>query len=255
MKQEDNYAYFRLSPEARLLMTLSALPIVDGVFIVFLATGLWQDLWSAAAFGATAFSGAGCIVAAIRLTGTWRDRLRQVVQVYILVTLGATIVTFARPLFVGLLPTELGLYSGVFLLWLGARISGIPLLQGIAGRLPCEGLVIGMMIAAVVRGITVGIVWGVETNPRLVLPLTIAISTGFGLSLAGAILGLLVTQESVRGPLDLGGGISLMLMGCKVLGFGITSVWLIAPLVVGGVITALLLVGRNPGPPSGNAPT
>ena len=75
--KEDAY-----SVAVRRLLVMASLPVLDGFFISFLATGLWQDPGQALAFGLTAFSGGACVVAAMRLEGSLRERFVKALAVY-----------------------------------------------------------------------------------------------------------------------------------------------------------------------------
>ncbi len=60
------------------LLIAAGLPLLDGFFLSFLATGLWEQTAQSVAFGLNAFSGAACVVTAMKLSGSLHRRLSTV---------------------------------------------------------------------------------------------------------------------------------------------------------------------------------
>lgn len=222
-----------LSPEAGTLLTLAGLPLIDGFFLAFLGTGLWHDLGQAAAFGLTAFSGAGCVVAAAQLRGSLGRRLGQVLLVYALVGAGAFSVAALQPIFQSLLPANLALFTGVFLIGLGLWISGLSRARRIAAWLGFQAAVKVMLAASLLHGLLGGIDWRLSLSPDVLAPLAVALGTGLALTLGGIGLGWLRDRLADPRPLNWGAGASLLLMGLTVLGWPVPTSAVLAPLAAG----------------------
>lgn len=247
MSEESNYPTPRIPAEARRLLTMAGLPLVDGFFLAFLLTGLWQEPGQALAFGLTAFSGAACFVAAMQLPGTWRQRLGWVIGVYALIGLAALLIAAAQPFFASILPENLHLFTGLFLIGLGLWISEVPSLRRVAGWLGFEAAVKVMVAASLIHGALRGPVWQLSLNPAVLGPLALAVAAGFALSALGMLLGLALSRATDQRPLNWGAGISLVLMGLKVLGVPAPSSLVIAPLAVGCLATVALAIQQVPG--------
>jgi len=242
------------SSEVWNLLCLSGLPLLDGFFLAFLKIGLWRQTSSAVAFGVTAFSGAGAVIAAMRLPGTLAQRAVKVLAVYAVVAAGALGISLVRPLFQSLLPDNLQLFTAVFLIGLGLLISGVPSCRRLAQWFGCENVVKAMILASLLNGAIHGVRWQTSFEPAALRGVGIALIAGLTLSLFGAALGSLLRDDADKRPLDLGAGISLVTMGLKVLGLPVPTMCVIAPLVIGFVLTLVLsLSGSRPGMGARNA--
>jgi hypothetical protein len=222
-----------LPEDARPLLTLAGLPLIDGFFLAFLGAGLWRDLGHAAAFGLTAFSGAGCVVAASQLRGSLGQRIGQVLAVYALVGAGAVIVTALQPIFQSLLPANLALFTGVFLIGLGLWISGLRRARQVASWIGFQAAVKVMLVASLIHGLLGGIDWRVSLSPEVLAPLALALGAGLTLTLGGIGLSVLRDRVADPRPLNWGAGASLLLMGLTVLGWPIPTLAVLAPLGAG----------------------
>lgn len=242
MNEESNYPTPRIPIEARRLLTMAGLPLIDGFFLAFLLTGLWQKPGQALAFGLTAFSGAACFVAAMQLPGSFRQRLGWVTGVYALIGLGALAVSTAQPFFASILPENLQLFTGLFLLGLGLWISGVGGLRRVASWMGFEAAVKVMIAASLINGVLQGPVWRLSLDPALMGPLALAVAAGFALTAVGMLLGLALSRAADQRPLNWGAGISLTLMGLSVLGVTVPSSLVIAPLAVGCLVTVALAI-------------
>lgn len=222
------------SPALRRLLTMAVLPVVDGFFIAFLQTGMWRDMGQAAVFGMTAFSGGACVIAAMELKGRWFARLAQVAVVYAVLAVSALTIASLQPVFTQALPDNLYLFTGVFLLGLGLHATGAPLLQRIAMWTGFEAVVKVMLTASLLSALMrKGIDWRPALNPELLPFLGGALLAGFGLSVTGALMGLLTEKAADRQALGWGAGTALVLMGLNLLGFTVPNAWVLAPLAAG----------------------
>lgn len=237
---ESSYRW--LSPATRNLLILAGLPLIDGFFLAFLATGLWRDPWRATAFGLTAFSGAGCVIAAMRLEGSPVKRFVRVLGVYAVITVGASTISLAQPLFQSLLPPNLHLFTSIFLIGLGLSISGVPCLRRVAFWLGFEAAVKAMIVASLLHGLIAGVTWQFSLDLALLPSLAIAIGAGFSLTTLGMLLGLWLRHAADQRPINWGAGISLSCMGLNLLGLTTPTVVIIAPLALGCLWTLIASV-------------
>lgn len=221
------------SPEAINLLTLAGLPLIDGFFLAFLGTGLWRNLGQAVAFGLTAFSGAGCVVAAMQLRGSLAQRLRQALAIYALVGAGAMTVAALQPVFQSLLPANLALFTGIFLIGLGLWISDLRIARRIASWIGFQAAVKVVLAASLIHGLSAGIDWRVSLTPELLAPVAVALVSGLALTLGGIGLSLLRDRLVDPRPLNWGAGASLLLMGLTVLGWPAPTTFVLAPLIAG----------------------
>lgn len=228
----DDYQGY-LSRDTLRLLTLAALPLIDGFFLVFLSTDMWQEPWQAIAFGFTALSGAGCFATATRLSGSWVRRLTKVVIVYILVATGAICISLAQPIFESLLPANIHLFTAVFLIGLGLDMSGVGALARIAKVLGYRGIVMAVITASILQGAINGVDLQISPDITALPTICLMVLSGFILSFSGMVLGVFTQNAGNRLPLNLGAGTSLILMGLNVLGFDIPAIWVVAPLACG----------------------
>jgi len=242
MDEDSNYRPPRTPIEARRLLTLAGLPLIDGFFLSFLLTGLWQEPGQALALGLVAFSGAGCFIAAMQLPGSFRQRLGWVTGVYVLIGLGALAISTAQPFFASILPENLHLFTGVFLLGLGLWLSGVGGLRKIASGIGFDAAVKVMIAASLVNGVIRGPVWRLSWDPALLGPVALAVAAGYSLTTVGTLLGLALSRAADQRPLNWGAAISLTLMGLSVLGVAVSSSLVIAPLVIGCLVTVTLAI-------------
>jgi|GEM_PF-2372318 len=243
--EDSNYHYLTLSREGMHLLMLAGLPLIDGFYLAFLATDLWQDPWRALTFGLTAFSGAGCVSTSVQLPGSFWARIAQVVEVYIVVGVGALVVGAARPFFADLLPINLYLFTGVFLVGLGFWITEVPILRRVALWMGFEAAVKAMIAASVVHGMINGVTWRFSLDPKLLPALAWALGAGFALTTGGAAIGVLLGKTTDQRYLKLGAGTSLVLMGLSVLGVAVPSVYVLAPLVIGCLASVTMMIQQT----------
>lgn len=236
-----------LAQETQRLLTLAALPLIDGFFLVFLTTGLWEEPWQAVVFGLTAFSGAGCFAAATQLTGTLKYRVKQVVMVYSLVVIGALFVSLTQPIFESLLPSNVHLFTAVFLIGLGLYLSGVRVMRKVAKFLGFEAAVKVMIAASLIQGLFHGVDLRLSLDITRLPAISITVFAGFLLTLAGMVFGLVTRHTSDQRPLNLGAGTSLVLMGLNLLGMGLSPGLVIAPLAAGSMwlVGGILLKARR----------
>lgn len=236
--EEPHYPWWRLSDELKKLLIMAGLPLLDGFFLSFLATDMWRDAWRSAAFGLTAFSGAGCVIAAMRLKGGIMLRAIQVLLVYSIVGIGAFLISLARPFFINLLPANLYLFTGIFLIGLGLWMTDMKFLRKVAVWMGFEAAVKVMIISSLIHGFINGTKFAVAPDSNLWAPILIAVGVGLGLSMGGMLFGLVLNKIADQKPMNLGAGLSLLLMGISVLGLNIPSIWVIVPLI-GGCIWSI----------------
>lgn len=221
------------------LLIAAGLPLVDGFYLTFLATGLWRQPAQAAAFGLSAFSGAACVVTAMQLTGSLRQRLAGVVAIYGLLAVGATVILAGRPLFESLLPPNLNLFTAVFLIGLALTVSGEVVLRRYAGYTGWMSAIKVMVLGSILNGFIHGINWRFVPDVTPLPAVLLAVGAGFGLTLVGVLLGYLLGQsgKAALRPLRLGATVSLLALALNVLGMGIPSPLVLVPLLVGTIWT------------------
>ena len=230
---------YRLSIDSRRqsLLQMSALPIIDGFYVVCLGSGIFADTCQSVLFGCCAFSGAGCVVAALHLEGGLFERLLDVLRVYLVVAVAAIGVAMAEPMIRVMVPGQLHLLTAVFLIALGMFLSGITILVRVAKFMGVSVLVRCMLllIAANSLATSCDLIFKVSFEPALLRNVGIAVVCGWLLSSIGAFVGILIASldNFDRRPLDIGGGISLVLMGLKLLGYLLPGWVIIIPLVSG----------------------
>lgn len=238
MSEDSNYQQ-RLGAAFWNLCMLSALPLLDGYFLAFLTSDSWKDWGQALTFGLTAFSGGGCVYAASQLRGTFSQRIGQVVGVYVGLAALALTVSFARPLFIKLLPANLHLFTAMFILGLGLSHSGVPWLRRIAERFGLRHAFTLMAIASLLQGLFNKDLTLQSLSAELSLDLAplpalaLSLSSGLGLTAVGVVLRMLLTEATGQQPLQIGAGVSLILMGLNLLGAGFPSGAVIGPLALG----------------------
>jgi hypothetical protein len=67
-------SWYRLEPEAEDLLRPTILPLLDFFFLTTCVAGLGGDSLRALVYGGIVFSGPGCIMAAVKLKGSIRQR-------------------------------------------------------------------------------------------------------------------------------------------------------------------------------------
>lgn len=219
------------------LLQMSGLPIIDGFYVACIGSGLFADTGQSVLFGCCAFSGAGCVVAALHLEGGLFERLVDLLFVYLIVGGAAIGVAMAEPLIAAMVPGQLHLLTAVFLIALGMYLSGIKILVRAAKFMGVSVLVRCMLVLIAANSLTTScdLIFKVSFEPVLLRNVGIAVLSGCLLTSIGAVAGILIASldNFDRRPLDIGGGISLVLMGLKILGYLLPGWVLIIPLVSG----------------------
>lgn len=222
------------------LLNMSGLPIIDGFFVACIGSGLFADTGQSVLFGCCAFSGAGCVVATLHLKGGLFERLLDVLRVYLVIAVAAIGVAMAEPMIRVMVPDQLHLLTAVFLISLGFLFSGVKMLVRVANFIGVSALVRCMLVLIAANSLTTScdLIFKVSFEPVLFRNVGIAVVSGWLLSSTGAVVGIVI--ESLdnfdRRPLDIGGGISLMFMGLKILGYMLPGWIILVPLVSGCLI-------------------
>jgi hypothetical protein len=217
------------------LLIAAGLPLLDGFFLSFLATGLWEQVAQSVAFGLNAFSGAACVVTAMKLSGSLHRRLSTVAFIYLLLGIAAVLIAVARPFFESLLPPNLNLFTAIFLIGLALQVSGEARLQRYAGYLGWMAAVKVMIVASVLQGMIYGFNWSFVPDLLPLPSVVLSVLAGFGLTTVGVLLGYFVGHagDDVLRPLRLSATVSLLGLGLNVLGLGIAPGVILAPLLAG----------------------
>ena len=219
------------------LLHMSGLPIIDGFYVACIGSGLFADTGQSVLFGCCAFSGAGCVVAALHLKGGLFERLLDVLRVYLVIAVAAIGVATAEPMIRVMVPDQLYLLTAMFLIALGMFSSGIKILVRVGKFIGVSVLVRCMLVLIAANSLATScdLIFKVSFEPALLRNVGIAVVCGWLLSSIGAFVGILI--ESLdnfdRRPLDIGGGISLVLMGLKVLGYLLPGWVIMIPLISG----------------------
>lgn len=236
------YAY---SKATQRLLVMAMLPVIDGYFISFLSTGLWRDMGQALAFGMTAFSGGACVAAAMLLPGSLRARLLQVLGIYAGLAVLILVATAFQPVLAQIIPANLSLFTSVFLIGLGLYTTGVPLLKRVGAWTGFEAAVKVILVATLIRAVTSpGMSWQPALDSSRLGALAVAWAGGLGLTLSGVLLGYLVKAVNDKRPLDWGAGISLVLMGLRLLGLMLPGWLVLTPLVVGYAVMLLRMLPK-----------
>src|SRR3989442_5238235 len=191
------------SPVGRLLI-LAGLPLVDGYFLFYLRSEPFRGMLGAIIFGLTAFSGAGCLAAAISLGGSGRGRLRQISKLYLVIALGAFTIFSQQGLVSSILSRANGTWrvaSGIFLVGLGFETTEMPPLQAIArwmdfDRIPKHLLLIILVSAVFLSPIPSD--HGTDPSTQAAADLSeilLALLVGFVMTLLGALIGMRVRLD------------------------------------------------------------
>ena len=222
------------------LLNMSGLPIIDGFFVACIGSGLFADTGQSVLFGCCAFSGAGCVVATLHLKGGLFERLLDVLRVYLVIAVSAIGVATAEPMIRVMVPDQLHLLTAVFLISLGFLFSGVKMLVRAANFIGVSALVRCMLVLIAANSLTTScdLIFKVRFEPVLFRNVGIAVVSGWLLSSTGAVVGIVIENldNFDRRPLDIGGGISLMFMGLKILGYLLPGWVILIPLISGCLI-------------------
>ena len=222
------------------LLHMSGLPIIDGFFVACIGSGLFADTGQSVLFGCCAFSGAGCVVATLHLKGGLFERLLDVLRVYLVIAVSAIGVATAEPMIRVMVPDQLHLLTAVFLISLGFLFSGVKMLVRAANFIGVSALVRCMLVLIAANSLTTScdLIFKVRFEPVLFRNVGIAVVSGWLLSSTGAVVGIVIENldNFDRRPLDIGGGISLMFMGLKILGYLLPGWVILIPLISGCLI-------------------
>lgn len=121
---------------------------------------------NAFAFGLTTLSGTGCVILAIKIKGSLWKRCKEVLVVYTIIGIGMLLEACAQPLFITMLPDNLYLFTGIFLIGLGFWLSGVQRLQNIATRVGFQAAINVMIVASIIHGLIPGISWNISPGPN-----------------------------------------------------------------------------------------
>ncbi len=239
---EDGYAspYF-LSEDAKRLLIVAGLPLLDGYFLTFLVGSMWTDFWRCIAFGVTAFSGAASFLTAMNLKGSLLRRIFEVCFVYTVIGLSALAITTLHNTIIKLLPANISVFTALFLLGLGLEITGNRFLGKVAYSIGSRSVVGAILALIIYNGITQAMAKELYVDPSLdparMWPVAYAVLSGFAFTLLGLLLGYKFQHVVDGAPMKWGAGVALLIMSLTVLGFEIPSFLIIPPIIVGVVIT------------------
>lgn len=241
-KSDYQYPYF--SEEAKYLLVVAGLPLLDGYFLAFLAGNMWSDFWKVVGFGLTAFSGAACILTAMKMRGNLPHRLVQVSLVYLVVAFAAIFIASASNILSKIVPENISVFTALFLLGLAFTFTGNKFLAKVADFIGARSVVGAILLILAFNAMKDGISGGLYLDPHIVIPVSFAIGLGYMLTVLGTILGYFTKNIIEVGPMRWGAGISLIIMAFTVLGFQIGSYWVLPPLII-GLLFSVLSGGKN----------
>lgn len=143
------------------------------------------------------------------------------------------------------------LFTGLFLLGIGIRMSGVPALQAMTRRLGLEAATKIMLLLACVQGFSADITWQLHLDVRMIPGLCAALAAGCSLTLAAMALGMMMQSGMQQRALQLGAAITLCAVGIKGLGVDLPQVIVLGPFFCGcvaslsAVLPALLKAFRQ----------
>ena len=248
----------RLAQSEQQLLLLAGLPLVDGVFAGAVASGRLSDPLVAAAFGVNVFSGAGCLACALALEGGVRARLSVVARVYALVLVGAWLVAAAAPLLRAVLLPSFEAFAALVVLGVAFELAGVsaaplgPPPAPVAARWWWALRVAGQPQVVVVLALLASLLDAAVRRPQLtglaspsaVGLAAIAVLSGVGLTLLGALFGAAARPFLDVAWIRRAGAAALAVVALAVLGAPIPAPAPLALLLLGLVLSVFCRVVR-----------
>lgn len=227
--------FFNLIDKA--LFWLAFAPLIDGLFISWLANNLLSCPIKAVIFGTTALSGGGCIGAVIINRESTQRKFISICLVYVIIFFSSITIGLFKPIFVHVAPENFALLTSAFLITLGIKISGSQKLDKLWGIDPGSAIRV-VMLAFFLNAITIRPVFGICTDRILIMNISVAVLSGFLFTCVGLLFSALTTRchNFDYSWLKKGQAGSLILMGLKII-FPVIPTWLVLiPLACGFVI-------------------
>jgi hypothetical protein len=268
------------STQEQQLLLLAGLPLIDGVFLSAVASGLLSDPSAAVAIGVNLFSGAGCLAIALSLTGPLRQRVGLVLRVYgfgifpVAAALAASSSTLR-----GLMLPHFDVFSALVLIGLALEIAGLRVAPGtaqpatIAAGWSWAARLTGTPQVVLAVAVAASMLYAVKTRPPIAFTVSVndagmaalAVLAGMALTLVGVVFGGALRRRVDSVWIRRGGALGLVAIAACILGAPLPNLAPLAPLLVcvafGSVTRARAEVlsqrsqgGRGRRPPRGDQP-
>ena len=225
----------RVGEGTRLLATVMALPLLDGIFAALVLAGAVSSLLGMIEVGLLIFGGSATLAVVLaEMDGTRRDRVRNILLVGALVVPVAAVQAAIAPTIESMLSMEIfKRFAALVILAIAAKTASAT----VGEYLPGPGIVIGLGLVASFQ--PNGFEFALVSDPMYILYGTGAAMIGVGFALAVALLG-----PWLRGNVDIdrfrfGSALALGVLPLTILEIGpITGDEPLALIVLG--LTALL---------------
>jgi len=175
----------RVGEGTRLLATVMALPLLDGIFAALVLAGAVSSILGMVEVGLLIFGGSATLAVVLaEMEGSRRERVRNILAVGALVVPVAAVQAAIAPTIESMLAMEIfERFAALVILAVAARTASAT----VGEYLPGPGVVIALGLVGSFR--PNGFEFGVVSEPMLVLYGTGAAAIGVGFALAVALLG------------------------------------------------------------------
>lgn len=219
------------------LLALAGAPIIDGLYVSWLANGLMANPVESVIFGMTALSGGGCIGAVMNNQESISKKAISIFAVYLVILVSAVSIGVFSPVFIDVAPKNLALLTAAFLITLGIRISGFKKIDKFWGVDPNSAVRI-ILVVFVLNAIQAQPSFGICTDGELFINILISVLSGFAFTSIGLIFSTITTllHNFDYSLIRKGQAGSLFFIGIKII-FPFFPAWLaLLPLSLGFII-------------------
>lgn len=222
----------RVGGATRLLATVMALPLIDGIFVALVLAGTLNSTFGILETGLLIFGGSATLAVILaEMDGTRKQQVTSVLLIGALILPIAAIEAALAPMIASVLNMAIfERFAGLVILAIAAKTAS----SKIGEYLPSPGIIIGLGLVASLEpnGFTIAFL----DDPQLVVNATAAAGVGVGFALAVAMF-----APSLRGNVDLdrfrfGSSVALGVLALPILGVLNTE----APIALAVLVVAAL---------------
>lgn len=225
------------------LLALAGAPIIDGLYVSWLANGLMANPMEAIIFGMTALSGGGCIGAVINNQESTLKKSISISLVYFLIFVSSMCIGVFSPIFINAAPKNLAILTATFLITLGIKISGFKKLDKLWGINPGSAIRI-IIVVFFLNSVQARPIFAICTDGGLFLNISISVLSGFVFTSIGLFFSAITARfcNFDYSFIKKGQACSLILIGLKII-FPVFPTWLaLLPLILGFIMGFIKIV-------------
>lgn len=216
------------------LVQMAGLPLVDGYYLVALATGLLADPVEAVIFGITAFSGGGCIGAVVCSNASNTTKVKGILALYAGIGIVALGFALMHGFWASIMIPGFSILTALFLLSLGLTLAGFSKIGAFLTISP--GAVPRIMMGALAFNILLNwdLLSGISLETSLLSNVGLAVASAGAFTLIGVVISTVFKATGVGTDFTRKGqGLALFCMGLRILWPAVPTLCTFAPLIAG----------------------